>query len=179
MKQYLGQLRLYDKLYRKILILLFTLLLAACATSSQVISSGDVRSGMSKQALRSALDMTYPSEDPFLNTGISKMFYKENKEIIYGSAQTVFYVFRNVTKPLKCGVWTCDFGNGYLEKWFYSYFDAKNYITTKELPKVKTAKKIVTKDKDVVDNLNKLIEDYKSGKISKEEFTSKKTKILK
>ena len=56
---------------------------------------------------------------------------------------------------------------------------AKNYIIAKELPKVKTTKKIVTKDKDVVDNLNKLIEDYKSGKISKEEFTSKKTEILK
>ena len=179
MKQYKGQIALFDKLYRKILILLFTFLLAACATGSQIITSGDVRSGMSKQALRSALDMTYPSEDPFLDSGISKMFYKENKEIIYGSAQTVFYVFRNVTKPLKCGVWTCDYGNGYLEKWFYSYSNAKNYIITKELPKVKITKKIITKDKDIVDNLNKLIEDYKSGKISKEEFASKKAEILK
>ena len=107
------------------------------------------------------------------------MFYKENKEIIYGSAQTVFYVFRNVTKPVKCGFVICDYGNGYLEKWFYSYSDAKNYITAKKIPKVKTTKKIVTKDKDVVDDLNKLIKDYKSGKITKEEFSSKKTEILK
>ena len=102
------------------------------------------------------------------------MFYKENKEIIYGSARTVFYVFRNVTKSLKQG-----YGNGYLEKWFYSYSDAENYITAKKMPKVKTTKKIVTKDKDVVDDLNKLIEEYQSGKISKEEFASKKTEILK
>ena len=61
MKQYKGQIGLFDKLYRKILILLFTFLLAACATSSQLISSGDVRSGMSKAELRSALDMAYPS----------------------------------------------------------------------------------------------------------------------
>ena len=178
MKKQQGQQALFDKLYRKILILPFVFFLAACATSSQIISSGDVRSGMSKGELRTALNMTYPSEDPFLNTGISKMFYKENKEIIYGSAQTVFYVFRNVTKPVKCG-WICDYGNGYLEKWFYSYSDAKNYIIAKELPKVKTTKKIVTKDKDVVNDLNKLIKDYKSGKITTEEFSAKKTEILK
>ena len=171
-----GQQALFDELYRKILILPFIFFLAACTTGSQIIGSGDVRVGMSKSELRSALLMTYPSEDPFLNTGISKMFYKENKEIIYGSARTVFYVFRNVTKSIKQG-----YGNGYLEKWFYSYFDAESYITAKKTPKVKTKKKIVTKDKDkdVVDALNKLIEDYKSGKISKEEFTSKKTEILK
>ena len=178
MKQYKAQMALFVKLYRKILILLFTFLLAACATSSQLISSGDVRSGMSKAELQSVLFMTYPSEDPFINTGISKMFYKENKEIIYGSAQTVFYVFRNVTKPIKCG-WICDYGNGYLEKWFYSYSDAANYITKKKTPKVKAKKKIIKKDKDVVDNLNKLIEEYQYGKISKEEFASKKAEILK
>ena len=174
MKKQQGQLAFIDELYRKILILLFTFLLAACATGSQIITSGDVRVGMSKSELRSALFMTYPSEDPFLGTGISKMFYKENKEIIYGSAQTVFYVFRNVTKSIKQG-----HGNGYLEKWFYSYSDAENYIIAKKTSKVKTVKKILTKDKDIVDNLNKLIEDYKSGKISKEEFASKKAEILK
>ena len=178
MMRWQGQQTLFDELYRKLLALSLVFLLAACATGTQIISSGDVRSGMSKQELRSVLFRSYPSEDPFLNSGISKMFYKENKEIIYGSAQTVFYVFRNVTKPVKCGWALCDDGNGYLEKWFYSYSDAKNYITVKELPKVKTTKKITIKDKDVVDSLNKLIEDYKSGKISKEEFASKKAEIL-
>ena len=127
MKKLQGQQALFNELYRKILILPFIFFLAACATGVQVISSGDVRSGISKAELRSVLITTYPSEDPFINTGISKMFYKENKEIIYGSAQTVFYVFRNVTKPVKCGFVICDYGNGYLEKWFYSYSDAKNY----------------------------------------------------
>ena len=179
MKKQQGQQALFDELYRKILILPFIFFLTACATGSQIISSGDVRSGMSKGELRTALNMTYPSEDPFLNTGISKMFYKENKEIIYGSAQTVFYVFRNVTKPVKCGWILCKEGNGYLEKWFYSYSEARDYVTKKELPKVKAKKKIIIKDKDVVDALNKLIDDYKSGKISKEEFASKKADILK
>ncbi len=178
MKKRQGQQTLFVRLRRKILGLSFVFFLAACTTGSQKISSGDVRSGMSKGELRTALSMTYPSEDPFLTSGISKMFYNENKEIIYGSAQTVFYVFRNVTKPIKCG-WICDYGNGYLEKWFYSYSDAANYITKKKTPKVKAKKKIITKDKDVVDNLNKLIEEYQSGKISKEEFTSKKAEILK
>ena len=66
-----------------------------------------------------------------------------------------------------------------MEKWFYSYSEARDYVTKKELPKVKAKKKIVIKDKDVVDALNKLIEDYKSGKINKEEFSSKKADILK
>ena len=161
-----------------ILLSLFTFLLIGCATGSQIITSGDVRVGMSKLELQSTLFMSYPSEDPFIPGGDSNMFYKENKEIINGSSKTVFYVFKNVTKPVTCG-WICDYGNGYLEKWFYSYYDAKEYITKKELPKVETKKKIVTKDKDVVDALNKLIEDYKSGKISEEEFSSKKSDILK
>ena len=169
-----GQQALFDGIYRKILALSFIFFLTACATGSQIISSGDVRVGISKSELQSLLFKSYPSEDPFIPGGDSNMFYKENKEIINGSAKTVFYVFRNVTKPVKCGWALCDNGNGYLEKWFYSYYDAKEYITKKELPKVKTKKKIVTKDKDVVDALNKLIEDYKSGKISKEEFSSKK-----
>ena len=179
MKKQQGQQALFNELYRKILILPFIFFLTACTTGSQIIGSGDVRVGINKSELQSLLFKSYPSEDPFIPGGNSNMFYKENKEIINGSAKTVFYVFRNVTKPLKCGVWTCDYGNGYLEKWFYSYSNAKNYITTKELPKVKITKKIITKDKDIVDNLNKLIEDYKSGKINKEEFSSKKADILK
>ena len=179
MKQYVGQLRLYDKLYRKILILPFIFFLTACTTGSQIIGSGDVRVGINKSELQSLLFKSYPSEDPFIPGGDSNMFYKENKEIINGSAKTVFYVFRNVTKPVKCGWILCKEGNGYLEKWFYSYSEARDYVTKKELPKVKAQKKIVIKDKDVVNALNKLIEDYKSGKINKEEFSSKKADILK
>ena len=121
-------LKFCEKPIKKIITLSCLLFLVACTTGSQLISEGDVRIGMSKNELRSALYTTYPSEDPFLNTGSSKMFYKENKEIIFASAQTVFYVFRNVTKSIK----SARYGNGYLENWFYSYQSAVNFIEDKK-----------------------------------------------
>ena len=178
MKKQQRQQALCNELCRKILTLSFIFLLASCSTGSQIIVSGDVRVGMSKSELQSSLFKSYTSEDPFIPGGNSNMFYKENKEIINGSAKTVFYVFKNVTQPVKCGLILCENGNGYLEKWLYSYNEAYEFVTKKELPKVKVKKKIVTKDKDVVDALNKLIEDYKSGKINKKEFVSKKAEIL-
>ena len=179
MKEIIDQQIFLNKLYKKILLLPFVFFLVSCATGSQIISSGDILIGMTKQELRNQLFISYPSEDPFMSGSTSKMFYKQNKEIISGSSQTVFYVFRNVTKPVKAGWVITDNGNGQLEKWFYSYIDAKNFIEKKEKTIIKTTKKTITKDKDVVDNLNKLVEEYKAGKISKEEFASKKAEILK
>ena len=182
MKKHQGQQALLDKLYGKILILPFIFVLAACATGSQIISSGDVRIGMSKAELRSALYMSYPSEDPFLSSGISKMFYKENKEIIYGSAQTIFYVFRNVNTPKKCGDWTCSNGDGYYDSYFYSLKAAEDYLNPKKvITKQKKKKPLLVKtssETDKVSQLEKLIKELKDGRISEEEFNLKKRKLL-
>ena len=96
-----GQQTILSRFCSKILLIPIIFLLANCATTSQIIDSGVIRIGMSKNELRDVLYQTYPSEDPFIPSGISEMFYKEKKEIIYGSANTVFYVFRNVTKPIR------------------------------------------------------------------------------
>ena len=90
MKKRQGQQALFNELYRKILTLSFVFFLAACATGSQIISSGDVRIGMNKAELQSALYFTYPAEDPFINTGISIV-----------TNPSTFYWFGNISKYIK------------------------------------------------------------------------------
>jgi hypothetical protein len=167
---------------KKLITLSCLLFLVACATGSELISQGEVRKGMSKSQLRSALNMSYPSDDPFVGGSFSKLFSTLNKEIIYGSGKKQFYVFRNVSVPAKCGFWSCEYGNGYLENWFYSYQSAVDFIKNKKQSeaKVKEKKPLVIKKVEVstMKQLNKLVEDYKSGKITEEEFNLGKKKIL-
>jgi len=165
----------------KVLILFFVV--SSCATGVELIEKGNIKVGMSKQQLRDVLFYAYTGDDPFLGASHSEIFYQYKKEIIYGSSKNIFYVFRNVTSQMKCGTWACDYGNGYLENWFYSLNNARNYIQKKESfkPKievVKESKKTSTQDDDTMDQLNKIVEDYKSGKITEEEFNKKKKEIL-
>ena len=85
----------------------------------------------------------------------------------------------------------CDYGDGILDQAFINYKDAVKHIVgdekiaAKKKPKktitiVEDNKEIeVSTDDEMMKKLSKLTEDYKKGKISKEEFSSKKTEILK
>ena len=83
------------------------------------------------------------SEDPFLIEG-GRLYFSETKtEIIYPSSKSYFYVFTNVFKPMKCGNWACDLGNGYYDSQHVSIPAARKYIDETYGSK----KKIVTKTK--------------------------------
>ena len=103
----------------------------------------------------------------------------------------IYYVFRNVNTPVKCGWILCKEGDGILDKTFSSYSEAVKYVTG-EKKEPKKSLTIVENNKtekinfaahenneSIVDDLAKLIEDYKSGKITKEEFNRQKAEILK
>ena len=84
----------------------------------------------------------------------------------------------------------CNEGNGILDKIYYNYHEARQYVLGNDTNLVKKEPKktitivednketqIVAKDK-TIEQLNELIEKYKSGEISEEEFSTEKKKIL-
>ena len=128
-----------------------------------------------------------------LPTSYREYFAKERKEILASDRKIkdIYYVFRNVNTPVKCGWMLCKDGDGILDKTFGSYSEAVKYVTG-EKKEPKKSLTIVENNKteeinfaahenneSIVDDLSKLIEEYKSGKISREEFDRKKAEILK
>ena len=89
---------------------------------------------------------------------------------------------------MTCGWLLCKEGDGTLEKTFTNYTQAVKFVTGKKKDPKKTisieqdgkTEEIPSSDSDksVVKDLAGLIEDYKSGKISKSEFETKKKQIL-
>ena len=139
---------------------------------------------MNKNQLRNVFLTSYLSEDPFLNDSFNRFYSNQNKEILAGSSQSVFFVFKNVTKPFKCGFLLCDYGNGTLESYHFNFNQAENSIiqsNTKNTSIVKNNTNTTTDPMkgDALQQLLELSRDFKSGKISEQEFESKKAEILK
>ena len=172
---------------RNILLIILLLFIFSCTTGEKLISSGKIQKGLSKQDMRGKFMSSTLSEDPFLPEGGRLYFSNTKTEIVYPSSKSYFYVFTNVFKPMKCGNWACDLGNGYYDSWHVSIPAARKYIDEtygnnkkivtktkkKELPKIsqpKSTKKI--------DKLQALIKNFESGKISREEFNRQKKELL-
>ncbi len=166
-------------------VILFTILvfLYSCATTENIISGGKIYTGMSKESLRNILLDVYPSEDPFVPNSFSEYDFSAKKEIISGSSKKLFYLFKDVKKPIDCGLIFCKYGNGRLVSWHYTLFEARAALTStesatnQEQPQIKNISS--STDEDYVDALNKLIEDFKLGKINESDFNKKKANILK
>ena len=121
-------------------------------------------------------------------TAYREYFAHYKKEILAPDKKNkdIYYVFRNVNRPVSCGWLLCNEGDGYLDKTFSNYTDAVKYITGEKKKPKKTITIVeddketeVPSDDDMIEKLSKLAEDYQSGKITEEEFKSKKTEILK
>ena len=168
------------KLFLLFLILVFV---HGCATTQSLISDGKLYTGMSKESLRNLLVDVYPSEDAFIPGSFSEQNLSKKKEIISGSGKKLFYVFKNVNKPVDCGLILCKYGDGSLVSWHYTLSAARAALVTdknttnQEQPQIMS--KSSDKNKDHIDALNQLIEDLESGKISESEFNQKKAQILK
>ena len=169
----------------KISLLILILFVFGCATGTSIVSSGSIYQGMSKQKVRSELLSSYPGDDPFINGRGQDYRKSDNKEIIWGSSGKVYYVFKDVTIPHSCGLILCNNGNGTLESWHYTLSDARNSIKIKD-KKVLNKKKpklTVTSNNnaniDYIKELNILIKEYENGVITEEEFSKKKSEILK
>ena len=172
---------------RNVLLIFSLLFLFSCTTGEKLISSGKIQKGLSKQDMRGKFMSSTLSEDPFLPEGGRLYFSNTKTEIIYPSSNSYFYVFTNVFKPMKCGNWACDLGNGYYDSWHVSIAAARKYIDEtfgkkkkvvqkkkkKALPKISQPK---TTEK--INKLQVLIKNFESGIISREEFNKKKKELL-
>jgi hypothetical protein len=126
---------------KKLLIITFiSLLFYSCTTTEKIVSSGKIRENISKSELMDAFLISYPSDDPFLPEGGSEFFSEKNSEIIWGSNKKKFYVFKNVSEPVSCGIIFCRNGNGTLESWHDSLELARESIS-----KIKSNKKNISK----------------------------------
>ena len=110
-------------------ILVLGLLLSGCATTDSIVSSGKLKTDMSKSDLESVFFSSYAGDDPFIPGGGSSFFPNSGKEIIWGSNKKMFYVFKNVSKPVSCGTFLCKVGNGTLERWYYGLENARASIS--------------------------------------------------
>ena len=172
---------------RNILLIILLLFIFSCTTGEKLISSGKIQKGLSKKDMRGKFMSSTLSEDPFLPEGGRLYFSNTKTEIVYPSSKSYFYVFTNVFKPMKCGNWACDLGNGYYDSWHVSIPAARKYIDetygnkkkilikkkNEELPKIsqpKSSKKI--------DKLQVLINKFENGNLSREEFNRQKQKLL-
>ena len=137
--------------------------------------------------MRSKFMSSTLSEDPFLPEG-GRLYFSDTKtEIVYPSSKSYFYVFTNVFKPMKCGNWACDLGNGYYDSWHVSIPAARKYIDetygNKKKTVTKKQKKVLPKisqpkSSDKLDKLQELINKYEKGDISREEFNKQKKELL-
>ena len=169
-------------------ILIFSLIfLFSCTTGEKLISSGEIQKGLSKKDMRGKFMSSKLSEDPFLPEG-GRLYFKDTRtEIIYPSSKSYFYIFTNVSQPMKCGNWACDLGNGYYDTWHVSIPAAKKYIDDQYGEKKKVAQKKKKKDlpkiskpnsTEKIDKLQSLIKKFENGSISREEFNKQKKELL-
>ena len=172
---------------RKVLLIFSLLFLFSCTTGEKLISSGKIQKGLSKQDMRGKFMSSTLSEDPFLPEGGRLYFSNTKTEIVYPSSKSYFYVFTNVFKPMKCGNWACDLGNGYYDSWHVSIAAARKYIDETYGKKKKVAQKKKKKalpkisqpnTTEKIDKLQVLIKNFENGIISREEFNKKKKELL-
>ena len=176
--------------FQKLKHLLIILALSSCATGSTLVEKNIIKPGMTKNDLDVVLAFRSFLDQVAVPTAYREYFSNERKEILAPDKKNkdIYYVFRNVYRPVTCGWIMCNSGDGILEKTFANYSDAANFITGEK----KEPKQTITIEENgqiaeiplnskkgtVVSDLSGLIESFKSGKISKEEFEERKKEIL-
>ncbi len=136
-------------------IVVLGLILTSCATTESLISSGKFKKDMSKSDFSDAFLSSYPSDTPLYPDGGSEFFATSANEIIWAPNRKQFFVFKNVSQPVSCGIFLCKIGNGTLESWHDSLDNARasiniNENTTTETSSTTTSdtKKIITGGKE-------------------------------
>tara|TARA_Y100001970_G_scaffold284438_2_gene401812 strand:- start:664 stop:1197 length:534 start_codon:yes stop_codon:yes gene_type:complete len=166
--------------------------LYSCSTGSQLVEKKIIKPGMTKLDVNFILSYRTFWDQISVPTAYREYFSKEKKEILAPDKKNkdIYYVFRNVYQPVTCGWVLCKEGDGILDKTFSNYSMAAKYVTG-EKKEPKKSLTIVENDttqevnfvaeskETVVDELSKLINEYKSNKITKEEFDRRKEEILK
>ena len=175
------------------LLFIILIFVYSCSTGSQLAQKDKIKSGMTKFEVDWVLYTKAFWHQILIPTAYREYFAKERKEILASDRKIkdIYYVFRNVNTPVKCGWMLCKEGDGILDKTFSNYSAAVKYATGKKKEPKKSLTIVENNETEeinfaadgnqetIVNDLSKLIEDYKSGKITKEEFNRQKAEILK
>ena len=172
------------QLFKVISIFIF---LSGCSSGTKVVNSNKIKPGMSKDKVNLVLYVNAMMDQITIPQSYREYFSSEKKEILGDDKGKVYYVFKNVYTPVKCGILLCTPGDGILEKTFFSYSEARKFLKGKEAIKVQPkttvsienngqTNEVETTD---IDKLQTLIKDFESGKITEEEYNNKKSKIIK
>ena len=176
-----------NKFYKFIIILPILLFLNNCSTGAKVVNSNKIKPGMTKLDVEWVLSYTAINYQAAIPTGYREYFSNLKKEILADEKKQVYYVYKNVFTPVTCGFLLCNLGDGVLEKTFFDYSDARNFIKGKEETKIVPKNTITIENNGQLDeidradivNMQSIIEDLENGKITEEEFNIKKSEILK
>ncbi len=175
---------------KKIFLCSIFIFLVSCSSGSKLVQKNIIKTGMTKNDLDIVLAYRTFWDQVNVPNAYREYFRKQKKEILAPDKKNkdIYYVFKNVNRPMKCGWILCNSGDGFLDKTFSNYVDASSYILgTSKKPKKTVSiedngkiSEISTKRRNgtLVSDLGSLIESLKSGKISQEEFDKKKEELL-
>tara|TARA_B110000259_G_scaffold127889_1_gene144552 strand:- start:96 stop:629 length:534 start_codon:yes stop_codon:yes gene_type:complete len=168
-------------------LFIFTIFISSCSTGTKLVNSDKIKPGMTKLDVELVLSFRAINYQAAIPLGYREYFSNLKKEILADEKKQVYYVYRNVFTPVTCGFILCNLGDGILEKTFFDYSDARNFVKGKEDVKIKPKSTITIESNgqlDEVDSadivkLQSLIKDFESEKITEEEFNKKKLEIIK
>jgi len=170
-----------------ILIFSITFFLSGCSSGTKVVNSNKIKPGMSKDKVNLVLYVNAMMDQITIPQSYREYFNSEKKEILGDDKGKVYYVFKNVYTPVKCGILLCIAGDGILEKTFFNYSDARKFIKGDETIKIEPKTTVTIENNGQsneveaadINKLQTLIKDFESGKITEEEFINKKSEIIK
>ena len=176
------------ELFKVISIFTFFIFLSGCFSSGvKLVTSNKIKPGMTKLDVEWVLASRALIYQAALPAGYREYFSNLKKEILSDEQKQVYYVYKNVYTPVKCGILMCKLGDGILEKTFFNYSDARKFIKGDETIKIEPKTTVTIENNGQsnevetadIDKLQTLIKDFESGKITEEEFYNKKSKIIK
>ena len=175
-------------LFKVISIFTFLIFLSGCFSSGEkLVNSNKIKPGMTKIDVEWVLASRALIHQAALPAGYREYFSDLKKEILSDERKKVYYVYKNVYTPVKCGILMCKLGDGILEKTFFNYDEARKFIKGDETIKVEPKTTVTIENNGQtnevetvdIDKLQTLIKDFESGKITEEEFNNKKSEIIK
>ena len=168
-------------------LFIFTIFISSCSTGTKLVNSDKIKPGMTKLDVEMELSFRAINYQAGIPSGYREYFSNLKKEILADDRKQVYYVYKNVFRPVTCGFLLCNLGDGILEKTFFNYNDARKFVKGKEETKIEPKKTVTIESNgqlDEVDSadivkLQSLIKDFESGKITEEEFNKRKSEIIK
>ena len=176
------------ELFKVISIFTFFIFLSGCFSSGvKLVTSNKIKPGMTKLDVEWVLASRALIYQAALPAGYREYFSNLKKEILSDEQKQVYYVYKNVYTPVKCGILMCKLGDGILEKTFFNYSDARKFIKGDETIKIEPKTTVTIENNGQsnevetadIDKLQTLIKDFESGKITEQEFNNKKSEIIK